>query len=722
MKRKLKGYLEGILLLLIIFFVFLLLFESSIQIPFWINPLGRLHPLVLHFPIVLMLLALLFDAFRPKFENEIELLAKKYSDYFLLISVFTSVISAVSGLFLSQEESYKGETLNWHKWSGSALAILGYLYYLIRDKFQANWINLKRISSIGLIVILVLTGHFGATLTHGENFIFANFSKNIPENVPLEDAEIFAHMVQPIFENKCISCHNTKKMKGELLLNTIENIKKGGKTGHLFVASNTEKSLLIKRIFLDPSEKEHMPPLGKTQLTLDEKQILKWWVQKNASFKLKVTDLPKNDSLYVLANKIFLKNKIDEKYEFKSADIDIIKKLNNEYRVISPLSKTSPALDVTLFNSTFYSSKALEELLEIKEQIVFLNLSKIPLTDTDLKTIVQFKNIHYLNLNFTNITSKGLENLSALKKLKSINLGDIKLNIKDLQKFFKDTNTLKTISLWNTNLSETEIKTLKKEFQNIDFLLGEPLNTLKLNLPFLKNKPSVFKDSLVLQIGHPINGVTLRFTTDNSEPDSLKSNIYEPGKTVLYKTTTIKAKAFKKGWYSSDLATFTVFKNLLKPDSVALLTKLNRVHPANGSATFFDQVFGTFNANSPAWANNWAGFRNNDMELLMVYKKPTTVSEVSINFLIETETGIFPPQVIEIWGGSSEKNMKLIGTCKPIQPKETIKPFIQVSLCKLKPHRGTHFKLIAKPLNPIPNWHGNKGGVALFLVDEVFVN
>jgi len=91
------------------------------------------------------------------------------------------------------------------------------------------------------------------------------------------------------------------------------------------------------------------------------------------------------------------------------------------------------------------------------------------------------------------------------------------------------------------------------------------------------------------------------------------------------------------------------------------------------------------------------------MELLMIYKKPTTVSEISLNFLIETETGIFPPQIIEVWGGSSEKNMKLLGKSKPLQPKELIKPFIQVSSCKINSYIGTHFKIISKPLNPIPN-------------------
>ena len=49
MKKSLKGYLEGFLFLFNILLVFLLIFENYIQIPVWMFPLGRLHPLVLHF-------------------------------------------------------------------------------------------------------------------------------------------------------------------------------------------------------------------------------------------------------------------------------------------------------------------------------------------------------------------------------------------------------------------------------------------------------------------------------------------------------------------------------------------------------------------------------------------------------------------------------------------------------------------------------------------------
>jgi uncharacterized membrane protein len=715
-KKSLKGYLEGFLFLLNILLVFLLIFENYIQIPVWMFPLGRLHPLVLHFPIAFLLLLLLFDAFRPRFEMEIEHFVIKYSSHLLLIAVFVTTASAISGLFLSQEEGYDPESVNWHKWTGSGMSVLGYFYYVFRTKIQANKM-VQRLATFGLIGLLLITGHLGATITHGENFVFESWKSQ--SVVEIDNAEVFTDLVQPIFEEKCVSCHNDKKTKGELKLNSVANIKKGGKTGPLFEGKDAEKSLLMERIFLDVDHKEHMPPKGKTQLSLEEKQILKWWVQKNAAFILKVKELPKNDSLYSLAQKRFTKSTTEEKYDFKKASAETIQKLNNEYRVINTLSKTSNALEVTLFNSKFYAAKSLEELTEIKEQMVTLNLSKVPIADKDLKTISQFKNLRHLNLNFTKISGKDFGGLVALPHLKTLDLGEIKVELKNFRDFLKKSKNLKSVSLWNSNLSKDELLSLEKEFQNISIITGGEENILKLNLPFLNNKPIVFKDSIDLKIAHPIKNVTIRFTTDLTEPDSLKSKIYAPGKTILHKTTTIKAKAYKTGWLGSDMATFTVFKNHYKPDSVLLLSKLNRVHPANGSATFFDQVFGTFNANSPAWANNWAGFRNNDMELLMVYKNPTSVSEVSINLLIETETGIYPPQLIEIWGGTSEKNMKKLGTSKPLQPKQSTKPFMQVASCKIKPFKGTYFKLVVKPFNVIRD---GKPNPALFLIDEVFVN
>jgi hypothetical protein len=216
--------------------------------------------------------------------------------------------------------------------------------------------------------------------------------------------------------------------------------------------------------------------------------------------------------------------------------------------------------------------------------------------------------------------------------------------------------------------------------------------------------------------------VEIRYTLDNSEPDSVNSPVYIPEATLIRESTVIQAKAFKKGWYGSEKATFNIYQNRFSPDTVILLSRLNRVHPANGAQTFFDGELGGFNANSPAWANNWAGFSNEDMELLLEYKNPVTVSSFSLNILVEPETIIFPPLQIEVWGGDSEKNLKLIAKMKPDQPIGESKPYIQLIKCEVDSFRANYFKIIAKTVKEIPSWHRNKGRPALLLVDEMFVN
>ncbi len=153
-----------------------------------------------------------------------------------------------------------------------------------------------------------------------------------------------------------------------------------------------------------------------------------------------------------------------------------------------------------------------------------------------------------------------------------------------------------------------------------------------------------------------------------------------------------------------------------------LLTRLNRVHPANGAQTFFDHQLGTFNANSPAWANNWAGFLKNDMELLLAFNAPRVVTSVALNTLIETETSIFPPASIEIWGGTSDGKLELITRFKPELPKNYNKPFIKLVDCKFKPQNVSSLKIIARPVMKLPDWHKGKDRPALLLIDEILIN
>src|SRR6266536_6078726 len=112
-----KKICEAILLGGIIFLLFILIFQHSVNIPAWLQVVGRMHPLFLHFPIVLLLLSFFTFWLPPRIEhNEIWNIVR-------LIAALSAVITAIIGLLLSIGYNRSGERWEWHKWGGIGVAI-----------------------------------------------------------------------------------------------------------------------------------------------------------------------------------------------------------------------------------------------------------------------------------------------------------------------------------------------------------------------------------------------------------------------------------------------------------------------------------------------------------------------------------------------------------------------------------------------------------------------
>ncbi|GAB3941616.1 chitobiase/beta-hexosaminidase C-terminal domain-containing protein [Spirosoma harenae] len=729
MQKKLVSLAEQALFASAVFILFLLVFEKKIAIPVWLQPFGRMHPLILHFPIVLLLLAVVMEAFRftkaiatkqdagPEFY-------RVFSRNLLLVGSLLAAITVIMGLFLAREDGYSGVLVQWHKWTGVAAFFIALFLYWGQTK---RWYS-STIAQTGAVVMgiaLIGAGHYGATITHGSDFLLGPLTKNQESQpVDIQQALVFNDVIKPIFEQKCTSCHNPDKLKGELSLTNPEAIKKGGKSGELFVAGNPSISLLLRRIHLPLEEKKHMPPSGKAQLTPTEIRLLALWVKGKAEFNKKVVELPANDSLRLLATTLFKpKEPTEPTFAFDAADEETVKNLNNDYRTVAPLAKDSPALAVNVYNKATYSPEKIQELSPVKSQVIYLNLNKMPVKDADLKYISQFENLQKLDINFTDITGKELDQLTPLTHLERLALSGTAVKYTDLQKQIGAFKNLKTVALWETGLTEAEISQLQKAYPKIQFIAGfdgDKAEPIRLNPPQLKNSP-IFAQSTAIQLKHPIKGVEIRYTLDGTDPDSIHSPIMD-GKVITTTSKTIKAKAYKSGWLSSPIATFDYYKSVYKPDSSDLLMPLTSVHRAEGVKSFFDHKLGALNANSPAWANNWLGVRKNDMVVMSEFKKPIHVTSVDLRTMIEPETGIFPPSTIEVWGGNSRDQLKLLGTVHPTMPAEKSDPILKAIGCRFKPQAISYLKIVAKPVEQLPEWHGNKGKPALLLVDEIFIN
>jgi len=673
---------------------------------------------------VILLLAMLLEFFRFKPEYAGNAFYRNFLQGLLLIGALFAAVTVIMGLFLSREEGYEGATLTYHKWTGAGIFFFASIIYWIRNAGWYKSITAKA-GALLTVVALVLTGHYGAALTHGSDFIWEPISnKRAIAEVPLDQAVIYTNVIRPILEQKCTSCHNPDKLKGELILTDPQSIMKGGKSGKLIVAGNPQMSLLLQRVHLPTEEKKHMPPSGKAQLTLQEISLLTLWVKQKADFKKKLTDLPQSDSLRLLATAFLQPHTQEEEYDFPAVDEDKVKALNTDYRTILPLARESPALAVNIYNASAYHVSQVDELGDIRKQVISLNLNKMPVKDADLKSIAKFENLRKLDLNFTDVTAAGLKELAGLKHLQNLTLSGTKLNLNDLKGLLPQLKSVKTVAVWDTKLSAADVQQLQQANKGMTIIGGfkdDGKNPLKLNPPQMKNASPIFARSLVVDIQHPVKGVDVRFTLDGSEPDSIKSPLLEH-KTVINSNTTVRAKAYKNGWYGSDMVIFDYYKSAYQPDSGTLLAPLNRVHQAEGVKTFFDHKLGVIGANNPAWANNWAGVRDNDMAFVSEFKKPVMLSSLGVRYMVEEDTGIFPPELVELWGGTTRDNMKLLTKFKAPMPVKGEKPSLRSVAGSFKPHQVSYIKIVAKPLSKIPEWHRSKGKPALLLVDEMFLN
>lgn len=98
-----------------------------------------------------------------------------------------------------------------------------------------------------------------------------------PAAAPLD----FVRDVQTVLETRCLECHNPDKVKGDLLMDTVANMLKGGENGPAIIAGNADKSMLIERILLPKGHDDVMPPKGEP-LTPAEIANLKRWIAEGA--------------------------------------------------------------------------------------------------------------------------------------------------------------------------------------------------------------------------------------------------------------------------------------------------------------------------------------------------------------------------------------------------------------------------------------------------------
>lgn len=684
--------------------VLLILLPLS-ELPAIFQFLGRLHPLVLHFPIVLILASFLFEllsqkANKPEYREPASLL--------LWLGALSAVVSAIAGYLLSVNGGYAGNTFAFHQWFGLATSVISTLLIQIKSKE-----NIKRYFTplFGVLaILLVVTGHYGASLTHGEDFLTEVFEADVTTAL-VETEPVFAQIVQPILENKCMSCHNPNKIKGGLSLASQEEILKGGENGAIFKPGDALNSVLISHLLLPTEDKLHMPPKGKTQLTNEEVKMLEWWVTSGGSFDQVVNEIPNEDPIQVILTSYFTP---EEPLDIDFVSPETIASLNTLKISIKQIEESKPYLEVYIGQHDSLQLSEIKGLKKVRDQIYSLDLGSSHVDKSILQEVAKFENLHRLYLDNTVVDDGMISALRKLDNLEYLNLYGTNITQKGASQILGLEN-LEKLYLWQTQIKAEALDKLKTDFPNVQINGGSiddsTFDEVQLNTPRMEYESSFFSDKMTVTVPYSLSDTEIYYQIGASKPQVLVGSEIE-----LSASSKVTVFAKKEGWKDSDKAEqafIRVRPNNFKTNNLKFDPKGS--YKARGIETLFDLKKGSENFRD----GNWLGFNGDDMVVDVVLSETRSLESVFISTLDDTGSWIFPPTELEVWGGNNINDLKKLNTISIAppdgpEPKHMIIHELAFEATALK-----YVRVIAKNYGNLPEWHPGKDTPAWMFIDEI---
>ncbi|MBT8486355.1 MAG: hypothetical protein KJO43_12310, partial [Phycisphaerae bacterium] len=270
----------------------------------WWRLQGRLHPMVVHFPIALLVTAALLEILsrlrpgRPRSKAAFPCLLLGAAG--ALVAAWFGWVNAAGDL---GAEPF-GSTIFLHRWIGVAVAVFATLAVILRVASRGGW----RLAARGYAVALLLSaigvsagGHFGAELVYGKGYVLAAFDDPVettavavattgeadpvtaasppaiddssPASTDTQPIPVVATsppapvdtlaLVQEIFDTRCVNCHGPTRQRGRLRLDDIATGRGGAWHESIVVPGNATASALIHRVTLPADDPDRMPARGK---------------------------------------------------------------------------------------------------------------------------------------------------------------------------------------------------------------------------------------------------------------------------------------------------------------------------------------------------------------------------------------------------------------------------------------------------------------------------
>jgi uncharacterized membrane protein len=483
--------------------------------------LGRFHPALVHFPIVLLLLAAALELrawYRsrpPRAPRGGGASAAPDSapppvgwsnagrddgrTAILAASALAALIAAGAGLLLGGSGGYGGRTFDWHQRFGVLVAfgaVLTLVAWIAARRSPRSATTLVYRSLLcATAILLIVAGHLGATLTHGEGYITEHApaplrgllsqvfgsANSAPRAVRPDQAVAYATLVRPILEARCVKCHGADKAEGKLRLDTPAGIRKGGEDGSVIVPGRAADSNLVRRIWLPASHKDAMPPRGNQPVPASDAALIRWWVDQGASFDRKVSELDIapdiQPAIEAMIGPLEPGGPTLPAVTVGAPDRQAVAAATRLGVTVVPLANSVNFVELHCTNAAVrFGDDQLEALRPLAPQTVWLDLSGTSISDTGLSTVAQFKNLTRLHLNRTKVSDAGLKQLAGLQHLEYLNLYGTGVTDSGVQSL-TSLKKLRTLYVWQTAVTPNGLERLRSALPRLAVEAGLPLSS-----------------------------------------------------------------------------------------------------------------------------------------------------------------------------------------------------------------------------------------------------
>ena len=158
-----------------------------------------------------------------------------------LFTFISSLIASLFGWFLGDNGYYFESQIDIHRWSGILFVVVCFLVWVYKSLNLPPNTFLSRFRNVIVITLLTVTGHYGGSMTHGEDYLTENLPEIIKEKLgddyeeistissrSIDSLFVYEDLIHPFLEDKCMACHNDENTSGGLNMTVFELLVKGG--------------------------------------------------------------------------------------------------------------------------------------------------------------------------------------------------------------------------------------------------------------------------------------------------------------------------------------------------------------------------------------------------------------------------------------------------------------------------------------------------------------